>query len=100
MANVTLDIPDDVLAKFKSGVEAGNALRLAAAFSLCRQGELSTSQAGLAGLAYADFLEAAAQAKFELFPVNLEELKEEASIGHTLGHRCVADDLAGSGRAT
>ena len=52
MANVTLDIPDDVLAKFKSGVEAGNALRLAAAFSLCRQGELSTSQAapGRAGV--------------------------------------------------
>jgi hypothetical protein len=102
MANVTLDIPDDVLVKLKSGgVEPGKALRLAAAFCLCRRGELSTSQAArLAGLAYADFLEAAAQARFELFPVNLEELKEETSIGYTLGRQCVAGDLAGPDRAT
>jgi hypothetical protein len=102
MASVTLDIPDDVLVKLKSGgIEPGKALRLAAAFSLCRRGELSTSQAArLAGLAYVDFLEAAAQAKFELFPVNLEELKEETSIGYTLGRQCVSGDLAGPGRAT
>ena len=102
MANVTLDIPDDVLVKLKSGGgEPGNALRLAAAFSLCRGGELSTSQAArLAGLAYADFLEAAARAKFELFQVNLEELEEESRVGYTLGRQCVAGDLAGPGRAT
>ncbi len=102
MANVTLDVPEDVLVKLKSGgVEPGKALRLAAAFSLCRRGGLSTSQAArLAGLAYADFLAAAAQAKVELFPVNLDELKEEASIGYTLGRQCVAGDPAGPGRAT
>jgi predicted HTH domain antitoxin len=102
MANVVLDIPDDVLVKLESGGgEPGKALRLAAAFSLCRRGELSTSQAArLAGLAYADFLEAAARAQFELFPVNLEELKEESGIGYTLGRQCVASDLTGPGRAT
>jgi hypothetical protein len=58
VANVTLDIPDDVLVKLnRGGFEPGKALRLAAAFYLCRGGELSTSQAArLAGLAYADFL--------------------------------------------
>ena len=97
MANVTLDIPGDVLVKLKSGGgEPGEALRLVAAFYLCRRGELSTSQAArLAGLAYADFLDAAAQAKLELFPVNLQELREETSIGYTLGRQCVAGDLAG-----
>jgi hypothetical protein len=77
MARVTVEIPDDLLVKLKNGSsEAGEALRLAAAFSLCTWGELSTSQAArLAGLTYADFLEAAAQAKVELFPIDFEELK-------------------------
>jgi hypothetical protein len=102
MANVTLDVPDDVVARLRNaGGEPGAALRLAAAFSLCRQGELSTSQAArLAGLTYADFLEAAAQAKIELFPVNLEELREETTSGYTLGRQCVTGDLAGPSGAT
>jgi hypothetical protein len=59
---------------------------------------LSTSLAArLAGLAYADFLEAAAQAKIDLFPLNLEELKQETSSGYTLGRQCLAGDLAGPG---
>lgn len=102
MASVTVEIPDDLLVKLRiGGSEPGEALRLAAAFSLCSRGQLSTSQAArLAGLAYADFLEAAGQAKIELFPVNLEELKEEISRGYTLGRQCVAGDLAGAGGAT
>src|SRR5438128_1437058 len=47
--------------------------------------------ARLAGLTYADFLEEAAERKFELFPVDLEELKEEVSRGFTLGRQCVPD---------
>jgi hypothetical protein len=39
----------------------------------------------LAGLTYADFLEAAARAKVELFPIDSEELKEEVTRGFTLG---------------
>jgi predicted HTH domain antitoxin len=79
MASVTVEIPDDLLVKSKNrGSEAGPALRLAAAFSLCSRGELSTSQAArLAGLTYADSLEAAAKAKVELFPIDFEELKKE-----------------------
>jgi predicted HTH domain antitoxin len=59
MASVTVEIPDDLLVKLKNGGgDAGQELRLAAAFSLCSRGELSTSQAArLAGLTYADFAE-------------------------------------------
>ena len=66
MANVTLDIPDDLVNKLSSAAnEVGGNLRLAAAFSLCSRGRLSTSQAArLAGLTYADFLEAAARRRW------------------------------------
>src|SRR5580704_16237293 len=99
MASVTMAIPDDLLARLKTGgSDPGEALRLAAAFSLCSRGELSTSQAArLAGLTYADFLDAAARAKIELFPVNLDELKEEINRGYTLGRQCVAGHPAGPG---
>jgi predicted HTH domain antitoxin len=94
MANLQLEISDDLLMRLTNGdSEPGEGLRLAAAFSLCSRGELSTSQAArLAGLTYADFMEAAARAKIELFPVDLEELKEEIGRGYTLGRQCVASD--------
>jgi predicted HTH domain antitoxin len=87
MAHVTVQIPDDLLGKLTNGTgEAGETLRRATAFYLCSRGELSTSQAArLAGLTYGEFLEAAAQAKVMLFPVDLEELKEEATHGFSLG---------------
>ena len=45
MASVTVDIPEEVLAKLQSGDrEADKALRLTTAFSLCKQGRLATSQ--------------------------------------------------------
>jgi predicted HTH domain antitoxin len=93
MVTIAVEIPDDLLVRLKNGgSEPSEALRRAAAFSLCSRGELSTSQAArLAGLTYADFLEAAAQAKIELFPVDLEELKEEISRGYTLGRQRVTD---------
>jgi hypothetical protein len=44
MASLTLEIPDDLLAKLKTpNRDAAHELRLAAAFSLCSAGELSTS---------------------------------------------------------
>ena len=50
----------------------------ALAFNLCSRGDLSTSLAArLAGLSYEEFLQAAAQRHVELFPVDLDELKEE-----------------------
>src|SRR5437588_11979075 len=101
MAHVSLDIPDDLVSKLTSeGNGIGAYLCLAAAFSLCSRGQLSTSQAArLAGLTYADFLEAATRAKVELFPIDLEELKEEISRGFTLGRQCVANHLADKNQA-
>ena len=99
MANVTLQIPDDLMEKLKNGGgEPGESLSLAAAFFKCSRGELSTSQAArLAGMTYGDFLEAAAHAKVELFPVDLEEIREAINRGQTLGRQCVAGDPAGPG---
>jgi predicted HTH domain antitoxin len=99
MALVSMPVPDDLVNKLSSaGNDVAATLRMAAAFSLCSRGELSTSQAArLAGLAYSDFLEAAALAKTELFPVDLEELKEEISRGYTLGRQRVARHPVGPG---
>src|SRR5438132_6969455 len=99
MANVTVEVPDDLLVKLKSaGGEPNETLRRVAAFFLCSRGELSTSQAArLAGMTYGDFLEAAAQAKVVLFPVDLEELKEQATRGFTMGRQHLAHHPAGEG---
>ena len=100
MASVTVEIPDDLMIKLKKqSSDVGHELRLAAAFSLCSAGELSTSQAArLAGMTYGEFLEAAARAKVMLYSVNIEELKEEISRGFTLGRQCVPDHPAKQGR--
>jgi predicted HTH domain antitoxin len=99
MASVTFDVPDEFLARlWHEGQNANEVLLLAAAFSLCSRGQLSTSQAArLAGRSYADFLLAAAQARIELYPVNMEELKEEAHRGFTLGRQCIAGDSVSQG---
>lgn len=87
MASVTIKIPDDLVAKLQNGgSEPEESLRLAAAFSLCSRGELSTSQAArLAGMTYAEFLDAAARAKVELFPVDVEELNKAEEDRDGLG---------------
>jgi predicted HTH domain antitoxin len=97
MASVAVEVPDDLLVKLKNeSREPGETLRRIAAFFLCSRGELSTSQAArLAGMTYGDFLEAAAHAKIELFPVDFEELAEAINRGHTLGRQCVPGDPAG-----
>lgn len=79
MAIMTFEVPDDLVKKLSStGNELDRTVRLAAAFSLCGRGELTTSQAArLAGLSYAGFLEAAARAKVDLFKYTVEELEEE-----------------------
>lgn len=101
MASVTLQIPDDLLVKLKNhNRDVERELRLAAAFSLCSAGELSTSQAArLASMTYGEFLEAAARAKVMVYPVDIEEFKEEIGRGFTLGRKCVADHSADQSRA-
>jgi len=79
VATVTFDIPDELLAVLPCAPEeAGRAIRLAAAMHWCSRGELSVSLgAQLAGLTYAEFIAEAARRKFELFPLDIDELKQE-----------------------
>jgi predicted HTH domain antitoxin len=97
MASVTLELPDDLLEPLAArGKDPAQGLRLAAAFSLCGRGEISTSQAArLAGLTYAGFLEAAARAKVDLFQYTIEEITEEIDRGFTLGRQRLADPPVG-----
>ena len=87
MAIITLDISDELLAALPGApAEVGREMRLAAALHWCRRGELSTSWAArLAGLTYADFLEEAARRQFELFPLDMDELKQELTRLRTGG---------------
>jgi predicted HTH domain antitoxin len=82
MASMTLLLPDDLLTTLSSsGTDPAEVLRRAAAFSLCSRGVLTTSQAArLAGLSYAQFLEASAQAKVDLFQFTTRELEEELAL--------------------
>jgi predicted HTH domain antitoxin len=102
VATITVEIPDDLLGKLSNVNSAPDlTLRCATAFFLCSRGELSTSQAaGLAGMTYGEFLEAAARAKVTLFPVDLEELREEATRGYTLGGQRLTHHPAGQGGAS
>jgi predicted HTH domain antitoxin len=99
MASLTLEIPDEVMVKLKKhSPDVGRELRLAAAFSLCSAGELSTSLAArLAGMTYGEFLEAAARANVMLYSVNIDQLKEEIGRGFTLGRQYVPDHPAKQG---
>jgi predicted HTH domain antitoxin len=99
MASVKVEIPDDLLPRLSSENGAPEEmLRRIAAYFMCSRGELSTSQAArLAGMSYGEFLEAAAGARVMLFPVDLEELKEEATCGFTLGRQRFANHPASQG---
>ncbi len=92
MAQLIVEVPDDVESKLHDhGEHASEVMLLAAAFSLCERGELSTSQASrLAGMSYTRFLESAVRAKVTLFPVDLDELNEEINCGFTMGRQRLA----------
>jgi len=99
MASVTLELDDDLVDNLSAGGnDAAQVIRLAAAFSLCSRAKLTTSQAArLAGLTYAGLLEAAAQAKVDLFQYTIEELTEEIKRGFTVGGQRLANHSAGQG---
>ena len=94
MASVTLQIPEELETKLDEPSRAlGDSLRLWAAFSLCQRGKLATGLAArLAGLTYADFLDAAMQAEVELFPVDFDELEEAIARADSLGRQRLAGD--------
>lgn len=97
MAMVCFDLPDDLVQALGGTTQAASReIWLAAAMHWCRRGEMSTSRAArLGGMTYADFLDAASRRKVELFPVDLEELKEELARGLPAGGQRVPFDSAG-----
>ncbi len=84
MATITFQVPDDQLHDLGNSAEqAGQTLRLAAAYYLCSRGRLSTSKAAhLAGLTYTEFLEAAVRDKVDLYHYDIVDIQEE--IGRPL----------------
>ncbi len=83
MANISFEIPDELIGLFGEPNAASRELRLAAALHWCSRGELSTSLAArLAGLSYAEFLDAAARNRIMLFPPDMKELQNE--LAHPL----------------
>jgi predicted HTH domain antitoxin len=79
MATVTIQLPDDQLCDLgNSAEEAGQTLRLAAAYHLCSRGQMSTSKAAhLAGLSYTEFLQAAVRDKVDLYHYDIADIQEE-----------------------
>lgn len=83
MATLQVKFPDDVFAALrKSPGEVEEEVRLAAAIDWYRRGLISQGRAAeLAGLPRADFLDALAARKIEVFHPDIGELKKEIELG-------------------
>ena len=81
MASVKLQVPDDQLSILGGDADAAaKTLQLAAAFHLCGRGRISTATAArLAGLNYAEFLEAATRHGVDLYHYDLDDIKAEVT---------------------
>ncbi len=83
MSDLTISVPDEIFAQLKcSPRELEQEMRLAAAIDWFRRGLLSPGRAAeIAGVARADFIDALAARKIDVFQVDLEDLKREMEIG-------------------
>jgi hypothetical protein len=83
MATVSFEIPDEFLCAFdKTPEQFAQDVRLAAAMYWVDREEISTGRgAQLAGIHYADFIQALAAAKIEAFKVDIDELRRELARG-------------------
>lgn len=83
MATVSFEIQDEELCKFdKTPEQFAQAVRLAAAMFWYDLEEISIGRAAaVAGIPYADFMEALAAAKIETFKVDIDELRQELARG-------------------
>ena len=82
MPTVQVSFPDELFASLrKSPGEVEREVRLAAAIDWYRRGLISQGRAAeLAGVPRADFLDALAARKIDVFQVDIEELKRELDI--------------------
>lgn len=83
MSDLTISVPDESFAQLKrSPRELEQEVRLAAAIDWFRRGLLSQGRAAeIAGVPRADFIDALAARKIDVFQVDLEELKREMELG-------------------
>jgi len=83
MPMITLDLPEDVFSALRrSPEEFARELRLAAAVHWYSRGEVSQEKgARIAGLSRAEFLDALARQKVNVFVVDNEDLKRELDRG-------------------
>jgi predicted HTH domain antitoxin len=83
MSQITLEIPDETLHALKaSGLEAGEALRMAAAAKLFEMGRLSSGAAArLAGIPRTLFLTLLADYGVDTFRLTEEDFRKEARLG-------------------
>ena len=79
MTSVTIELPDEIPSTLhRSPTELEKDIRLAAAIDWYRQGLISQGRAAeLAGLARAEFLDALAARKIDVFHVDADELRRE-----------------------
>ena len=79
MTSVTIELPDEIPRTLhRSPSELEKDIRLAAAIDWYRQGLMSQGRAAeLAGLARAEFLDALAARKIDVFHVDADELRRE-----------------------
>ncbi len=79
MATLRIELPDEQLTQLGGSVDAAEKeLLLAAAFHLCRQGEISVSKAAnLAGVTYAQFLDEAVRRNVDLFEYDVNDVEQE-----------------------
>jgi len=83
MQTVTIDLPEDVLSALRrSPEEFAREMRLAAAFFWYSRAKVSQEKAAqIAGLNRAEFLDALAQNKVDVFVVDFDDLKQELDRG-------------------
>ena len=79
MTTLRVSFPDDVFASLrKSPGEVEQEIRLAAVIDWYRRGLISQGRAAeLAGIPRADFIDALAARRIDVFSVDIEELKDE-----------------------
>ena len=83
MTRVTIELPDETFATLKrSPEEVGKEMRLASAIDWFRRGLVSQGRAAeIAGVTRAEFIDALALRKVDVFQVDMEELRRESGRG-------------------
>jgi predicted HTH domain antitoxin len=83
MLHVTIELPDDVYATLRrSPAEVKREMRLASAIDWYRRGLVSQGRAAeVAGVSRAEFIDALATRKIDVFQVDFDELQAEVERG-------------------